>query len=108
MTTAALEHRDTGESTSRLRFHRYARCLSERGESAGSWPTCNGCGQRSKTAEGLNNHPHPAILTNQPTDRVVTLYRRLGSHLTYLQATQMINYLRGRQPAREVLASHHL
>ena len=66
-------------------------------------------GEQVRAAEWLATHPGPVILTNQATDRVVTLYRRLGFHLlTYLQAPRMISCTGERRPAREVLASRHL
>ena len=64
--------------------------------------------EQIRTAEWLATHPGPVILTNQATDRVVTLYRRLGFHLTYLQAPRMISCTGERRPAREVLATRHV
>ena len=61
-----------------------------------------------RTAEWLAGHPGPVILTNQATDRIVTLYRRLGFRLTYLQAPRMISCTGERQPAREVLATRRV
>jgi DNA adenine methylase len=58
-----------------------------------------------KTAEWLANHPGPVVLSNQATDRIVSLYRRLGYDLTFLDAPRRINCTGDRTPAKEVLAS---
>ena len=64
--------------------------------------------EQIRTAEWLATHLGPVILTNQATDRVVTLYRRLGFHLTHLQAPRMISCTGERRPARGVLATRHV
>jgi len=64
--------------------------------------------EQVRAAEWLAAHPGPVILTNQATDRIVALYRRLGFHLTYLQAPRMISCTGERRPAREVLATRHI
>ena len=64
--------------------------------------------EQVRAAEWLATHPGPVILANQATDRVVTLYRRLGFDLTYLPAPRMISCTGERRPAREVLATRHL
>ena len=61
-----------------------------------------------RTAEWLATHKGPVILTNQASDRVVTLYRKLGFNLTYLQAPRMISCTGERQRVCEVLATRHL
>ena len=61
-----------------------------------------------RVAEWLAGHPGPVILTNQATERVVTLYTRLGFTLSYLQAPRMISCSGERRPAREVLATRHI
>ena len=64
--------------------------------------------EQVRTAEWLAGHPGPAILTNQATERIVTLYQRLGFNLTYLEAPRMISCTGERRPAREVLATRHV
>jgi DNA adenine methylase len=57
-----------------------------------------------RTAEWLAKHPGPVVLSNQATERVVKLYKRLGFTLEFLQAPRMISCTGDRTPAREVLA----
>lgn len=57
-----------------------------------------------RTAEFLAAHKGPVILSNQATRRIVTLYRKLGFRLRYLQAPRRISCNGDRTPAREVLA----
>jgi DNA adenine methylase len=61
-----------------------------------------------RAAEWLARHPGPAILSNQATTRIVTLYKRLGFSLRFLQAPRMISCTGDRTPAREVLAIKNL
>ena len=64
--------------------------------------------EQVRAAEWLARHPGPVILTNQATERIETLYQRLGFHLTYLEAPRMISCTGERRPAREVLATRHV
>jgi DNA adenine methylase len=57
-----------------------------------------------RAAEWLAKHPGPVVLSNQATERIVALYKRLGFILTFLQAPRMISCTGDRTPAREVLA----
>jgi DNA adenine methylase len=57
-----------------------------------------------RAAEWLAKHPGPVVLSNQATERVVALYKRLGFKLNFLQAPRMISCTGDRTPAREVLA----
>jgi DNA adenine methylase len=57
-----------------------------------------------RAVEWLARHPGPVVLSNQATERIVALYRRLGFKLTFLQAPRMISCTGDRTPAREVLA----
>jgi DNA adenine methylase len=57
-----------------------------------------------RAAEWLAGHPGPVVLSNQATDRIVSLYKRLGFALKFLQAPRMISCTGDRTPAREVLA----
>ncbi|MDO8827359.1 Dam family site-specific DNA-(adenine-N6)-methyltransferase [Methylophaga sp.] len=58
-----------------------------------------------RLAEWLAKHDGPVVLSNQATDRIKTLYRKLGFSLKYLDAPRTIS-CKGdkRQSAREVLA----
>jgi len=57
-----------------------------------------------RLAEWLSRHQGPVILSNQATERVVTLYSRLGFKLYYLDAPRMISCTGDRTRAKEVLA----
>jgi DNA adenine methylase len=57
-----------------------------------------------RAAEWLAKHPGPVVLSNQATERIVKLYKRLGFTLKFLQAPRMISCTGDRTPAREVLA----
>jgi DNA adenine methylase len=48
------------------------------------------------------------VLANQATSRVVSLYRKLGFRLRYLNAPRMIACTGNRTPAREVVATRNL
>ena len=61
-----------------------------------------------RTAEWLATHRGPVVLSNQATDRIVTLYRGLGYDLTFLNAPRLISCTGDRTPAREVLATRNL
>jgi DNA adenine methylase len=61
-----------------------------------------------RAAEWLARHPGPVVLSNQATKRIVTLYKRLGFSLRFLQAPRMISCTGDRTPAREVLAIKNL
>lgn len=60
--------------------------------------------QQVKLAEWLAKHRGPVALSNQATDRIVDLFRKLGFELTFLPAPRMISRTGDRTPAREVLA----
>jgi DNA adenine methylase len=57
-----------------------------------------------RTAEWLARHKGPVVLSNQATDRIVELYRKLGFKLRFLDAPRRISCTGDRTPAREVLA----
>lgn len=57
-----------------------------------------------RTAEWLARHDGPAVLSNQATDRIVKLYKKLGFKLKYLQGPRRISCNGDRTAAREVLA----
>jgi DNA adenine methylase len=58
-----------------------------------------------RLAEWLRAHPGPVVLSNQATDRIVALYKKMGFRLRYLRAPRMISCNGDRTPAREVLAT---
>jgi DNA adenine methylase len=60
--------------------------------------------EQVRAAEWLARHPGPVVLSNQATDRIVSLYGRLGFTLRFLHAPRMISCTGDRTPAREVLA----
>lgn len=57
-----------------------------------------------RTAELLAQHRGPVVISNQATDRVVSLYRKLGFTLHYLDAPRRISCTGDRTAAKEVLA----
>jgi DNA adenine methylase len=61
--------------------------------------------QQVKLAEWLTRHEGPVVLSNQATDRIVALYRKVGFELTLLDAPRRISRTGDRTPAKEVLAT---
>lgn len=61
-----------------------------------------------RTAETFARHPGPVILVNQATERIKTLYRKLGYELEYHDAPRRISCTGDRTPAREVFATRNL
>jgi DNA adenine methylase len=57
-----------------------------------------------RTAELLSKHPGPVVISNQATDRVVELYRKLGFEIHYLDGPRRISCTGDRTAAKEVLA----
>lgn len=57
-----------------------------------------------RLAEWLSRHEGPVVLSNQATERVVSLYRELGFELRFLQARRMISCTGDRSYVEEVLA----
>jgi DNA adenine methylase len=57
-----------------------------------------------RLARWLRSHPGPVVLSNQATERIVDLYRKLGYTLVFLQAPRRISCTGDRTPAVEVLA----
>ncbi len=58
-----------------------------------------------RTAELLGRHKGPVILSNQATDRILKLYRKLGFKTQILAAPRFISCTGDRRPALEVLAT---
>jgi DNA adenine methylase len=63
---------------------------------------------QERTAAFLAKHRGPVILVNQATDRVESLYRRLGYSVTFLDAPRRISCTGDRTPAREIVGTRHL
>ena len=61
-------------------------------------------GDQVRVAEWLAAHAGPVILSNQATDRIVKLYRKLGFTLRFLDGPRRISCNGDRTAAREVLA----
>ena len=57
-----------------------------------------------RLAQWLADHKGPVVLSNQATDRVIELYRKLNFNLTFLDAPRRISCNGNRTPAKEVLA----
>jgi DNA adenine methylase len=57
-----------------------------------------------RLAEWLAAHPGPVVLSNQATDRILSLYRGLGFDVEVVEAPRRISCTGNRSPAREVLA----
>ncbi len=70
----------------------------------------NGFGweEQERLAQWLSRHRGPVVLSNQATDRVVRLYRRLKFELQFVDAPRMISCTGDRSPAREVIATRGL
>ena len=67
-----------------------------------------GWSEQERLALWLSRHPGPVVLSNQATERVVRLYRRLGFELSFVDAPRMISCTGDRSPAREVIATRGL
>jgi DNA adenine methylase len=61
-----------------------------------------------RLAELLARHRGPVVLSNQATERVEQLYRKLGYVVIILNAPRLISCTGDRTPAREVLAIRNL
>lgn len=59
---------------------------------------------QQRLAEWLSKHQGPVILSNQATDRILKLYKKLGFKTKILQAPRMISCTGDRTRADEVLA----
>lgn len=57
-----------------------------------------------RTAELLATHRGPVVISNQATDRVVSLYHKLGFTIQYLEGPRRISCTGDRTAAKEVLA----
>jgi len=64
--------------------------------------------EQERAAEWLSRHRGPVVLSNQGTERIVALYRKLGFELRLVDAPRRISCTGDRTPAREVIASKNL
>jgi DNA adenine methylase len=61
-----------------------------------------------RIAEWLAGHRGPVVLSNQATNRIVKLYRKLGFALRFLDGPRRISCNGDRSTAREVLATRNI
>ena len=67
-----------------------------------------GWAEQVRAAVWLARHPGPVVLSNQATDKITQLYRKLGFKLEFADAPRRISCTGDRTPAREVIASRNL
>jgi DNA adenine methylase len=63
---------------------------------------------QERTALWLSKHRGPVVLVNQATPRIEQMYRKLGYHVSFLDAPRRISCTGDRTPAREIVATRHL
>jgi DNA adenine methylase len=61
-----------------------------------------------RTAELFAKHRGPVVLSNQATDRILSLYRSLGYKIKILEAPRLINCTGNRDKVKEVLATRNI
>ncbi len=61
-------------------------------------------GDQVRLAEWLACHRGPVIASNQATERIVELYRRLGFSIKLIDGPRRISCTGDRKPAKEILA----
>jgi DNA adenine methylase len=64
--------------------------------------------EQVRAAKWLSKHPGPVVLSNQASDRIVALYRKLGYDLRLLTAPRFISCTGDRTPASEVFATRNI
>jgi DNA adenine methylase len=64
--------------------------------------------EQVRAAEWLAKHHGPVVLSNQATERILKLYKKLGYKLKPLDAPRLISCTGDRTPAKEVLATRNL
>lgn len=67
-----------------------------------AWP------DQERTAERLAKHKGPVVLVNQATERIETLFRRLGYRLAFLDGPRRISCTGDRSPAREIIGTRNV
>ncbi|PCJ32144.1 MAG: adenine methyltransferase [Gammaproteobacteria bacterium] len=59
-----------------------------------------------RLTEWLVEHKGPVVLSNQATDKIIDLYKKMGFKLAYLDAPRRISCkVSGRKPVKEVIAT---
>ena len=61
-----------------------------------------------RTAEWLSKQKGPVAVSNQATDRIIKLYKKLGYSVQFLKGRRLISCNGDRTPALEVLATRNL
>lgn len=63
---------------------------------------------QERTAVWLAKHPGPVVLVNQATDRIESLFRKLGYSIGFLEAPRRISCTGDRRPAREIIGTRNI
>jgi DNA adenine methylase len=63
---------------------------------------------QERAAEWLARHPGPVVLSNQATERILQLYKRLGYRAQLVTAPRRISCNGDRTPAPEVIATRNI
>jgi DNA adenine methylase len=64
--------------------------------------------EQERTAVWLSRHPGPVVLSNQATEPIERLYKKLGYKLQFVDAPRRISCTGDRSPAKEVIARRNL
>jgi DNA adenine methylase len=64
--------------------------------------------EQERAARWLSRHPGPVVLSNQATDKIIDLYKKLGFTLDFTDAPRRISCTGDRTPAKEVIAVKNL
>jgi DNA adenine methylase len=64
--------------------------------------------EQKRTAEWLSRHPGPVVLSNQATEQIIGLYKKMGYKLRFVDAPRRISCTGDRSPAKEVIALRNL
>ena len=63
---------------------------------------------QERLAKWLTKHPGPVVASNQATDRIVRLYRKLEFDIDFLDGPRRISRTGDRTPAREIIATRNI
>lgn len=64
--------------------------------------------EQERLAVWLARHPGPVVASNQATERIQALYRRLGFNVELVDGPRRISRTGDRTPAREILATRNI
>jgi DNA adenine methylase len=67
-----------------------------------------GWDEQVRTAEWLAEHPGPVVLSNQATERIKKLYKKLRYRIEEFTAPRLISCTGDRTPAKEVIATRNV